>query len=114
MEIGLVFPMIIHSAIEWLLQGLPSALYPGGVFLLEANGGQRVTGTFIVPGAAARYPVQTSNAQHNAQGMQAELIVTTPDPGLPRGALTLILAMALTSGAYCAHSIGVTTRFMRS
>lgn len=84
---------------QWLLHGLPFALYPGGLFMLEANGGQRVTGTFIVPGAAARYPVQSTNAQNSSLGMQAELVVEAPVPGFPRGSLVLILAMALTSGS---------------
>lgn len=84
---------------QWLLQGLPSALYPGGAFLLEANGGQRVSGIFIVPGVAARYPVTSANAQHSALGLQAALVVAAPNPALPRGALVLILAMTLTSGS---------------
>jgi len=101
---------------QWLLSGLPEALHPGGVFHLEANGGQRVTGTFIVPGATARYPVFCAVAQHGLQGMQAQLVVGTEQgaalwplplwtpaegtsPGLPAGALVLILAMALTSGS---------------
>jgi hypothetical protein len=84
---------------QWQLLGLPEALHPGGEFLLEANGGQQVTGSFIVPGAAARFPVQCSHAGHATAGMQTWLRVEAPAPRLPRGALVLILAMALTSAS---------------
>ncbi len=84
---------------QWQLLGLPEALHPGGEFLLEANGRQQVTGSFIVPGAAALFPVQCSHAGHAAQGMQAALRVEAPAPRLPRGSLVLILAMAMTSAS---------------
>ena len=84
---------------QWQLLGLPEALHPGGEFLLEANGGPQVTGRFIVPGAAARFPVQWSHAGHATAGMQTWLRVEAPAPRLPRGALVLILAMALTSAS---------------
>lgn len=84
---------------QWQLLGLPEALHPGGEFLLEANGGQQVTGSFIVPGAAARFPVQCSHADHAVQGMQSSLRVEAPAPRLPRGSLVLILAMAMTTAS---------------
>jgi len=84
---------------QWQLLGLPEALHPGGEFLLEANGGQQVTGSFIVPGAAARFPVQCSHAGHATAGMQTWLRVEAPAPRLPRGSLVLILAMAMTSAS---------------
>lgn len=101
---------------QWVLGGLPVALHPDGVFHLEANGGQRVTGSFIVPGLAARYPVSCTVAEHASHGMQAALVVAAQQedalwplpgwplaqgraPGLPHGALILVLAMALTSGS---------------
>lgn len=84
---------------QWQLLGLPEALHPGGEFLLEANGGQQVSGSFITPGAAALLPVQCSHAGHAAQGMQASLRVEAPTPRLPRGSLVLILAMAMTSAS---------------
>lgn len=102
---------------QWVLRGLPAALHPGGVFHLEANGGQQVTGTFILPGEAARYPVSCTLAGHATLGMQAVLTVgdAMPAPGwwplpgwttvageeapLTSGGLLLVLAMALTSGS---------------
>jgi hypothetical protein len=84
---------------QWQLLGLPEALHPGGEFLLEANGGQQVSGSFIVPGAAARFPVQCSHADHAVLGMQAWLRVDAPAPRLPRGSLVLIVAMAMTSAS---------------
>jgi len=104
---------------QWVLSGLPGDLYAGGVLHLEANGGQRVTGSVILPGAAARYPVSCTLAEHAAHGMLAALVVgeeavpavqarwplpgwtvaAGQEPGLPAGALLLVLAMALTSGS---------------
>ena len=40
-----------------------------------------------------------SSATVSSLGLQAELVVAAPVPGLPRGSLVLILAMALTSGS---------------
>ncbi len=88
---------------QWQLLGLPEALHPGGEFLLEANGGQQVTGSFIVPGAAAQFPVQCSHAAHATQGMQAWLRVEAPAPRLPRGSLVLILAMTTASLVLTLH-----------
>ncbi len=60
---------------QWMLHGLPRYLYPGGMFHLEAAGGETMTGTFIVPGDAATYLVHCDLAQHMEKGMKAQLKV---------------------------------------
>ncbi len=59
---------------QWMLHGLPRYLYPGGMFHLEANGGQTVSGSFIVPADDATYLVHCDMAQHTEKGMKAQLI----------------------------------------
>ena len=60
---------------QWMLHGLPRYLYPGGMFHLEAAGGQSKTGTFIVPSDDATYLVHCDIAQHMEKGMKAQLKV---------------------------------------
>ena len=47
-----------------MVHGLPRYIYPGGMFHLEAAGGQSRTGTFIVPGDDKTYLVHCDMAQH--------------------------------------------------
>ena len=60
---------------QWMVHGLPRYLYPGGMFHLEAAGGQSRTGTFIVPGDDRTYLVHCDMAQHMEMGMKAQLKV---------------------------------------
>jgi plastocyanin len=60
---------------QWMLHGLPRYLYPGGMFHIEANGGARVSGTFIVPSDDRTYLVHCDLAQHMEKGMKAQLVV---------------------------------------
>lgn len=60
---------------QWMVHGLPAYLYPQGMFHLEAAGGRRQTGTFIVPGDDRTYLVHCDMAQHMEKGMKAQLIV---------------------------------------
>jgi len=60
---------------QWMVHGLPKYLYPAGMFHLEASGGQRVTGTFIVPGEDRSYLVHCDIAQHMEKGMRGQLVV---------------------------------------
>lgn len=60
---------------QWMVHGLPAYLYPGGMFHLEAAGGHRVTGTFIVPSDHKTYLVHCDMAQHMEKGMKAQLQV---------------------------------------
>jgi len=60
---------------QWMVHGLPRYLYPGGMFHLEAAGGQTRTGTFIVPSDDKTYLVHCDIAQHMEKGMKAELVV---------------------------------------
>ncbi len=60
---------------QWMIHGLPRYLYPGGMFSLEAAGGQSQNGTFIVPGDDRTYLVHCDMAQHMEKGMKAQLKV---------------------------------------
>lgn len=58
---------------QWMIHGLPRYLYPGGMFHLEAAGGQSREGTFIVPSDDKTYLVHCDMAQHMEMGMKAQL-----------------------------------------
>ncbi|NIP18380.1 MAG: copper oxidase [Xanthomonadales bacterium] len=60
---------------QWMVHGLPRYLYPGGMFHLEAAGGETRTGTFIVPSDEVTYLVHCDLAQHMEKGMKAQLKV---------------------------------------
>ena len=60
---------------QWMLHGLPRYLYPGGMFHLEANGGETVSGGFIVPSDDRTYLVHCDISQHMEKGMKAQLLV---------------------------------------
>jgi len=60
---------------QWMLHGLPRYLYPGGMFHLEANGGETVSGGFIVPSDNRTYLVHCDLPQHMEKGMKAQLTV---------------------------------------
>ena len=60
---------------QWMVHGLPRYIYPGGMFHIEAAGGQSQTGTFIVPGDDRTYLVHCDMAQHMEKGMKAQLKV---------------------------------------
>ena len=60
---------------QWMLHGLPRYLYPGGMFHLEANGGEMVSGGFIVPSDNQTYLVHCDLPQHMEKGMKAQLKV---------------------------------------
>jgi FtsP/CotA-like multicopper oxidase with cupredoxin domain len=68
---------------QWMVHGLPRYLYPEGMFHLEANGGYRKTGTFIVPSGAKTYLVHCDVAHHTEKGMKAQLKVAGGDGDLP-------------------------------
>jgi len=60
---------------QWMIHGLPKYLYPGGMFHLEAAGGESRTGSFIVPSDDRTYLVHCDMTQHMEKGMKAQLIV---------------------------------------
>lgn len=60
---------------QWMVHGLPRYLYPGGMFHIEAMGGQRQTGTFIVPADDRSYLIHCDMAQHMEKGMRGQLTV---------------------------------------
>ena len=60
---------------QWMVHGLPKYLYPAGMFHIEAMGGQRQTGTFIVPGDERNYLIHCDMAQHMEKGMRGQLVV---------------------------------------
>ena len=67
---------------QWMVHGLPRYLYPGGMFHLEASGGQRQRGTFIVPPDARTYLIHCDMAQHMEKGMKGQLVVAGGDGDL--------------------------------
>jgi len=60
---------------QWMVHGLPKYLYPAGMFHIEVAGGQRKTGTFIVPGGNQTYLIHCDLAQHMEKGMRGQLVV---------------------------------------
>ena len=60
---------------QWMVHGLPRYLYPGGMFHIEANGGQSMTGTFIVPADDRTYLLHCDISQHMEKGMKGQLVV---------------------------------------
>lgn len=68
---------------QWMIHGLPTYLYPQGMFHIEINGKGKKTGTFIVPGSHFTYLVHCDVAQHMEKGMKAQLIVGNGRNDLP-------------------------------
>jgi len=68
---------------QWMVHGLPTYLYPRGMFHIEAAGGHRKTGTFIVPSDDRTYLVHCDMAQHMEKGMKAQLKVGQGSGDLP-------------------------------
>lgn len=60
---------------QWMVHGLPKYLYPAGMFHIEAVGGARKTGTFIVPGDDQTYLLHCDLPQHMEKGMRGQLVV---------------------------------------
>ena len=60
---------------QWMVHGLPHYLYPGGMFHIEAFGGQTQSGTFIVPPEDETYLIHCDMAQHMEMGMKGQLVV---------------------------------------
>lgn len=60
---------------QWMVHGLPTYLYPGGMFHIEASGGSTLKGTFIVPAEDRTYLVHCDLAQHMEKGMRGQLVV---------------------------------------
>ncbi len=60
---------------QWMVHGLPKYLYPAGMFHIEAMGGARKTGTFIVPGDDQTYLLHCDLPQHMEKGMRGQLVV---------------------------------------
>lgn len=60
---------------QWMVHGLPKYLYPAGMFHIEAMGGERQSGTFIVPAEDRNYLIHCDMAQHMEKGMRGQLVV---------------------------------------
>ena len=60
---------------QWMVHGLPRYLYPAGMFHVEAKGGSRKTGTFIVPIEDKNYLIHCDMSQHMEKGMRGQLVV---------------------------------------
>ncbi|MCZ6656966.1 MAG: copper oxidase [Gammaproteobacteria bacterium] len=68
---------------QWMVHGLPRYLYPQGMFHLEANGGSRKTGKFIVPSDDRTYLVHCDMAHHMEKGLKGQLKVGSGSGDLP-------------------------------
>lgn len=68
---------------QWMVHGLPKYLYREGMFHMEANGGFRKTGTFIVSSNRKTYLAHCDLAQHMEKGMKGQLKVDGGDGDLP-------------------------------
>jgi len=60
---------------QWMVHGLPRYLYDGGMFHIEVNGGETLTGTLILPGDDQTYLVHCDMAQHMEKGLKGQLVV---------------------------------------
>jgi plastocyanin len=68
---------------QWMLHGLPTSVYPMGMFNVEVDGPGSVTGTFITPGDDVTLDTHCSLPQHEQKGMQMTVVVGEggDDPG---------------------------------
>ena len=60
---------------QWMVHGLPRYLYGGGMFHIEVNGGESISGAFIVPADHRTYLLHCDMAQHAEMGMKGQLVV---------------------------------------
>lgn len=63
----------------WMVHGV----YPNGTFLLEADGGQSASGTFITPAEQETLLVHCGIPTHQQQGMKAQILVNGGEGDLP-------------------------------
>ena len=68
---------------QWMVHGLPTSVYPMGMFNVEVDGPGSVTGTFITPGEDVTLDTHCSLPQHEQKGMQMTIVVGEggDDPG---------------------------------
>ena len=68
---------------QWMVHGLPTSVYPMGMFNVEVDGPGSVTGTFITPGDDVTLDTHCSLPQHEQKGMQMTVVVgeAGDDPG---------------------------------
>ena len=60
---------------QWMLHGLPTEVYPMGMFNVEIDGPGSATGTFITPGEDVTLNTHCSLPQHEQKGMQMTVVV---------------------------------------
>jgi hypothetical protein len=60
---------------QWMLHGLPTAVYPMGMFNVEVDGPGSATGTFITPAEDVTLDTHCSLPQHEQKGMQMTVVV---------------------------------------
>lgn len=77
--------LINHDQVRhmWMVHNLPTYLYNRGMFNVEANGGKRVSGTFIVPSDDATLLAHCGVPQHTEKGLKGELVVGKGTKDLP-------------------------------
>ncbi len=67
---------------QWMLHGLPTDIYPMGMFNVEVQGQGRVSGTFVTPAEPGRLNLHCSLPQHKQKGMRAHVVIAEDRPGL--------------------------------
>jgi len=60
---------------QWMLHGLPTEVYPMGMFNVEVDGPGSATGTFITHGEDVTLNTHCSLPQHEQKGMQMTVVV---------------------------------------
>ncbi len=64
---------------QWMVHGLLRTTYPMGMFNLEADGNESVTGTFVTPGIDTRLQLHCSVPSHTQTGMNETIVVGDPE-----------------------------------
>jgi hypothetical protein len=61
---------------QWVVDGLPTAAYPGGYVAIEVADRGSVTAAFVTPGQPGTYEGLSTLPQHEQHGMRLPLVVT--------------------------------------
>lgn len=90
---------------QFMIHGLPSYMYPKGMFTIEIYGKGKKTASFIVPSRDYTYYIHCEVSQHTEKGMKAQLKV-----GKGSGDLNSILGLtaALTPDYYSINNTQIT------
>jgi len=68
---------------QWMVHGLPRYLYHHGMFTLEVNGGQQISGVLTLPSDETTYFVHCDMSQHTEKGLKGQLVAGETRKTLP-------------------------------